>query len=326
MANNFTGEPSLVALYRGESVITSGTDSAQTNDLTWNSAGGAGPPGVSSDKQEGVNSLFLAIGSQATYTSWAGLLDDADMTSDFPGKDGETNTDFTFLFWWKYDWQTIINMGAGNFNFTIIGKVFGATDAWRVSLDDATDKGPGGSFQCVVTLNNVTKTYPVRLTEGTWYHIAFAVKAVEGGTSTFRIRIWDDNADSLLSTDMTGTFADQLAATNVNFRMGSQLLSGGLANTYLDEVVILGRILTVDEIDSIRLGLFGLQPLPSFPSGRPIAYDPDLIWVPGEWTDPSTYVSPEWGEPSRYFATGGGKWGQQLVVVGNGKVYYTELD
>jgi len=68
------------------------------------------------------------------------------------------------------------------------------------------------------------------------------------------------------------------------------------------------------------------SPLQIFPLTRPGAYDPDLIWVPGEWTDPNTYVSPEWGGPSRYFATGGGKWGQQLVAVGNGKVYYTELD
>ncbi len=66
--------------------------------------------------------------------------------------------------------------------------------------------------------------------------------------------------------------------------------------------------------------------MPSFPDERPDAYDPDLIWVPGEWTDPDTYVPPEWGEPSRYFATGGGQWGQQLVVVGNGKVYYSELN
>lgn len=68
------------------------------------------------------------------------------------------------------------------------------------------------------------------------------------------------------------------------------------------------------------------DPMPSFPDARPASYDPDLIWVPGEWTDPDTYVPPEWGEPSRYFATGGGQWGQQLVVVGNGKVYYSELN
>ena len=171
MANDFTEEASLVALYRGEDAL--GTDSAQTNDLTWNTGGSAGPPGTSADRKEGEKSLFLAIGSDTTDNSWAGLLADAAMTTDFPGKDGQSNTDFTVAFWWKYDWDNIVNIGAGNFNYTIIGKVFGATDAWRVSLDDEADKGPGGSFQCVVTLNNVTKTYPVRLTEGSWYHIVF---------------------------------------------------------------------------------------------------------------------------------------------------------
>lgn len=56
------------------------------------------------------------------------------------------------------------------------------------------------------------------------------------------------------------------------------------------------------------------------PSERPDDYDPDLFWQPGEWTDPNTYVSPSWG--TGYVATGGGRWGQNLVVAGNNKVYY----
>lgn len=65
---------------------------------------------------------------------------------------------------------------------------------------------------------------------------------------------------------------------------------------------------------------------PAFPPTRPGGYAPDDFWIPGEWNG-GTYTPPEWGQPTdgRYFATGGGRWGIQLVAVGNGKIYYEEL-
>ncbi|MHC4625066.1 MAG: hypothetical protein ACYS4W_14325 [Planctomycetota bacterium] len=64
----------------------------------------------------------------------------------------------------------------------------------------------------------------------------------------------------------------------------------------------------------------GVTDLIAFPPSRPDGYDPDLIWTPGEWTDPSTYVDPGWG--TTYVATGGGRWGQNLVAAGNNLIYY----
>ena len=66
--------------------------------------------------------------------------------------------------------------------------------------------------------------------------------------------------------------------------------------------------------------------LPDFPADRPDDYAPDDFWIPGEW-DGDTYTPPEWAGPTpgRYFATGGGRWGQQLVAVGHGLIYYEEL-
>jgi hypothetical protein len=64
----------------------------------------------------------------------------------------------------------------------------------------------------------------------------------------------------------------------------------------------------------------------TFPSTRPDAYNPDQIWDPGQWVG-DVYTDPEWAAPGagRYFATGGGRWNQQLVVCGNGQVYYEAL-
>jgi len=47
----------------------------------------------------------------------------------------------------------------------------------------------------------------------------------------------------------------------------------------------------------------------------------DYFWQPGVWSG-DDYTDPYWG--SGYVATGGGRWGRNLVVAGNGKVYYED--
>jgi len=68
----------------------------------------------------------------------------------------------------------------------------------------------------------------------------------------------------------------------------------------------------------------GVDDITVFPPTRPEGYDPDLPWLPGDWTD-DVYTPPEWGDISDYVATGGGRWGQHLVAVGKSKVYYESL-
>ena len=68
-----------------------------------------------------------------------------------------------------------------------------------------------------------------------------------------------------------------------------------------------------------------ITPLPSFPTTRPDDYDPDLVWVPTGWDD-DTYTPPEWDNPDgNYVVAGGGRWGQNLVVCGDNKVYYEAI-
>jgi len=64
--------------------------------------------------------------------------------------------------------------------------------------------------------------------------------------------------------------------------------------------------------------------LPEFPASRPDDYEPDSIWTPSD----EPYTQPDWQDPgfSNYQAAGGGRWGQQLVVAGNGRVYYEERE
>jgi hypothetical protein len=60
-----------------------------------------------------------------------------------------------------------------------------------------------------------------------------------------------------------------------------------------------------------------------FPAERPDDYDPDQTWQPGEW-DGNDYTEGEFA--TDYQAAGGGRWGQQLVVAGNDRVYYEQRE
>ena len=63
--------------------------------------------------------------------------------------------------------------------------------------------------------------------------------------------------------------------------------------------------------------------IPTFPPPRPDDYDPDLIWTPP--TSPIPGNPNTWQDPGLpYQTTGGGRWGRNLVVAGNGKVYYED--
>jgi hypothetical protein len=77
-------------------------------------------------------------------------------------------------------------------------------------------------------------------------------------------------------------------------------------------------------LNGVPLGVSQPDPLPGFPSSRPTDYDPDQIWTPSE----ESYTEPEWQDPgfSNYQAAGGGRWGQQLVAVGKGLVYYEQRE
>lgn len=121
----------------------------------------------------------------------------------------------------------------------------------------------------------------------------------------------DEQDYSMWVTDVT-PFANLGTTGNILIWTGS---SWGRINTRKFNMIVNGQ--TMDP---------ALDPAPppddliSFPPSRPDAYDPDLIWQPGEWTGPTTYVPGDWG--AGYVATGGGRWGQNLVVCGNKKIYY----
>jgi len=63
-----------------------------------------------------------------------------------------------------------------------------------------------------------------------------------------------------------------------------------------------------------------------FVADRPDDYDEDATWVPGEWNG-AVYTPPTWGDPGdgNLVASGGGRWNQQAIFVGNNKIYFEPL-
>lgn len=151
-----------------------------------------------------------------------------------------------------------------------------------------------------------------------WSHYVWTI--AENGLSRIQVR----SGDGTLLINELRSLPSGIPRGSGSLRITLLHENTGPGTLKADELVMFSRDITSDEAEQITLGLFGPQPLiPSlatFPSERPYGYDPDLFWQPGEWTGPTTYVSPLWG--SGYVATGGGRWGQNLVVCANKKIYY----
>ena len=319
MANDFTQDSDVVALYTLDSDIL---DSLQSNDLTVDPS----PPPTTNishvgSSKEGIGSLLIdvtnVVGFGATTTYVRAL--NASLSNDYPGKTGFTTTACTFCLWIKLHWVTLDSylFGVGRSNaglFMPIGNIVSIVDHF-VS---------GESHDRTFKINN-----NLGMLEDRWYHVAYIRENNEGNTeSTLQFLVYDQDISTYL-VNKTTTEAPISGGSYVNLVTGvtnGGLLLGNNLQVSFDELVVFNRAITSDEALTIALGTYlapgQLPSLATFPSERPDAYDPDFFWQPGEWTDPTTYVPGDWGTSTEYVATGGGRWGQNLVVAGNNKIYY----
>jgi hypothetical protein len=99
-----------------------------------------------------------------------------------------------------------------------------------------------------------TISHATAMSTGVWYHVGCTF---DNSDKSYRIRVWDDNASTILGSDKTGT-----ATNNINVEDGFLVIGdtwGGspLLDGQLDEIVVFKDILTADEIDQIRGGTYG---------------------------------------------------------------------
>jgi hypothetical protein len=339
MANNYENDAVANWAFDAGSLLE---DTLGSNTLTQTVSATHTVIADSGDNQEGNSCLRDQITWSATPADAVGTWTRANgsLSSDFPFKTGESNNAASWCFWFKMAYSE-----AGNpFRATNMSIDVGWGDVSSVVTDQKMririQKGSAvdnGTIQLSVWDENDVVTsllydFATRWQFDVWYHVAVTYDLDSGDA---RIRVYDNSTGGTLQADKTSSsMPTTLLAipSNDTFHVRISGDPGGANDIGLfteyrvDDLVLFDRILTTDEIDEIRAFIFVPDTAPSgltpFPSARPDDYNPDFFWQPDNWTG-DTYVPSDWGPG--YVATGGGRWGQQLVVVGKDLVYYEAL-
>lgn len=235
MANDFSGDGDVVALYRLEDGALE-TDSKGSNDLT-----GVNTPQASTVTfKEGAASLVAAPGD-AEYLR----IDDTDMSADYPLKDGSANDTFSILFWFRPDDQAT--------RYGLFSKYEFGSDLRSISCE--VDDGirinlghTGGTDQeRVIDFADVPA-----LTDDVWYHFKFTYDDQD-----WTFRLWDDNGSSVHDTD-SGTTSNAISILETPFVIASYapVSAGRYWDGFIDEFLLFKRVVSDADQDDIIAGTY----------------------------------------------------------------------
>ena len=239
-ANDFSGS-NACALWKFENDLT---DDINSNNLTdYNTVQFDGDP---ADHQEGAYASYYDIAN-----SEAGYIADGDLSTDFPGKSGTSEQDFTICCWAKFG--SVPTSGGYT---AIIDKLGTSTRSWNVGVVDDS-----GTSRIYFGIGYSSGTQSTRLdfgtgaTTGVWYHIGAVYTASD---NSMRLRVWDDNAGALLGSNATGTAGGDMSPDTEYIRVGKSAAGGLYYDGWIDELVIFkGEALSDADIDAIRDGTYG---------------------------------------------------------------------
>jgi hypothetical protein len=238
MANDFSGDPNCVALWKFDN---DANDSIGGNDLTEVNT----PTYDASIKKEGTHSIDFEY-DNAEYCT----IDDADLDANFPGKSGTSSQSFSICGWFRL--ETLPSSGPDN--RTLIGKYENGMRSYVVDLEDSNNKvlfkvgyNSGGSA--------TTITFGTALQTGRWYHFGVTYDVSDNG---MKLRIWDDTAGALLDSNASGTAGGNMSPAAAPLQIShSWALDNHVIDGKIDEVVIFNKVLSDADIDSIRAGTYG---------------------------------------------------------------------
>ena len=331
MANDFSNDSSVVGHWKFNFNLN---DSKGSNDLT---AHGSNSKAIeyTSIAIEGGGAMRLSdIFPEPAGQRISAIISDAALSPGFPGKNGAGTPAFSISFAWKNN----PNSRTQPFALMRVGKV----NSYEISL---TLSGVDHNMTISAHVWNVATGTAVTVgtqtilrdwdDETVWVRPTLSYDTDQA----YRFRVANASTGALLFADTVGIGpVPQTSASNFNVgsnpRFATTILRGAgtppnpIPSPYLhelfDDLVVFNRAITEEEMTLVGNGTYsGSAPgdpsappddLATFPIARPADYDPNLYWQPVTW---------EWGEVP--VATGGGRWGQQLVAMGNGKVYYEAL-
>lgn len=231
---NLATYPGVKGLWRFEPGADFLADSSENgNTLTPASGGGSEDTVVF---KEGLGSVLF---NETANHNCRLYISDANLSSGFPTKNGESNKSFSICFWIN-TWDSLV------------AHPFYKGNSWRVftyPTTDATHKrmswkiyDSGGGYSFLI--------HNSWMGENKWYHVGMTFDGNNGPNFAYRIRIFDYTAGTILGTDKVGTTTHNLYLYNADLSIGYQ------CDVNMDEVVIFDEIISTDQIDAIRQGIF----------------------------------------------------------------------
>jgi len=234
--NDFTLDDDIKALWRFENGALT-TDSKGENALT--------NTGVNSN----IESYKEGFGSAQFGADSRLYINDSDLDTGFPLKNGDANKKLTLCTWLYVDtmptWDSIIFMKYASNKCSI-----------KILIN------PTGYLTLYISAGGVTYEtsyyHATPLVIGRWYHVGITYQASDGA---YRIRIYDATAAAIHGSDKTGTLGSVYVGTAPIFI--GYLYSPTRDHSFygkLDEMIVFNRVLTTDEIDEIRTNTFDVVP------------------------------------------------------------------
>jgi hypothetical protein len=234
-ANDFSGDPNCVALWRLESGALT-TDTIGSHTLTSNNS----PVADTSNYKEGAGSVDLERDDTDYYS-----LAYADMDSDWPLKDGSAPTQLSVCAWVRTEDPDQYCAIAGRWGYA-------GSRVWMVSTYPT---GANDYIYTYVSSNGAAYEFDgftsVALVPGQWYHVTWTW---DNSTKAWNTYVYDADADTKYSEN--GTFTNAMTTSEtMQFQIG--LAAGDPYDGLIDEVVLFNDILTTSEDDEIIAGTYG---------------------------------------------------------------------
>jgi len=244
MANNFSGDSSCKALWRFESGALTTDSRGNGNTLVAD-----GTPAESLDAMEGTGSVSLVRTDSDGYH-----ITDANLSSGFPLKNGDTTKKITVCAWVKFtslpgghsDIASKADVGGGYETFRLCAYVWGSGPA-NYNFDVV--------LGCTETVYQSWHAFDdIGDISGSWHHLGFTY---DDSTRVWQLRWW--NGSTAATASDTATYNISLFAVS-DFCVG-RVYSGesSYLDGLLDEVVVFNRVLSIAEIDSVRNGTFASE-------------------------------------------------------------------
>jgi hypothetical protein len=190
--------------------------------------------------------------SFTTYGLFFLYRTDADLSANFPFKDGTSNTNMSICFWFR-----IQDLPALSDGYVLVSKNKTNTDdssfqvsMWRGAGDERTISlssyynESGDETESGI----LSYTYAASV----WYHLGVTL----GSDKSWRIRLYDTSTETV--SQNTGTFTNATVCEPARFQWAAGNSTGNfLFHGNLDEGLVFNDVLSSAEIDSIRKGEYG---------------------------------------------------------------------